>query len=126
LYQINEKSLSINQISKTLGINWRTAKKYADEDQLPVEKKQKKSGMMYEEKWGEIVLDWLWEDQKLKKKNRRTNKGIFLALQKLGFKGSYGTVSYFIADWRNGREDIKEETKDRNYERLTHPRQKHS
>ena len=117
----NQKSLSINQISKALGINWRTAKKYADADQLPVEKKQKKSGMMYEEKWREIVSDWLWEDQKLKKKNRRTNKGIFLTLQKLGFEGSYRTVSYFIADWRNGREDIEEETKDRNYERLAHP-----
>ena len=33
----NQKSLSINQISKALGINWRTAKKYADADQLPVE-----------------------------------------------------------------------------------------
>lgn len=117
----NQKSLSINQISKTLGINWRTAKKYADGNQLPVEKKQKKSGMMYEEQWGEIVSDWLWEDQKLKKKNRRTNKGIFLTLQKLGFKGSYRTVSYFIKEWRDGREDIEEETRDKNYERLSHP-----
>lgn len=117
----NQKSLSINQISKASGINWRTAKKYAETDQLPVEKKQKKSGMMYGEKWGEIISDWLWENQKLKKKNRRTNKGIFLALQKLRFGGSYRTVSYFIADWCNGREDIEEETKDRDYERLTHP-----
>lgn len=117
----NQKSLSINQISKTLGINWRTAKKYADEDQLPTEKKPEKSGMMYEEKWGQIVSDWLWEDQKLKKKNRRTNKGIFYALQKLGFKGSYRTVSYFIKEWRDGREDIEEETRDKNYERLIHP-----
>lgn len=117
----NQKSLSINQISKTLGINWRTAKKYADEDQLPTEKKTKKSGMMYEEPWGEIVSDWLWEDQKLKKKNRRTNKGIFQGLQALGFEGSYRTVSYFIAEWREGREDIEEEAKDKNYERLIHP-----
>lgn len=117
----NEKSLSINHISKTLGINWRTAKKYADEDQLPVERERKKTGMMYEEKWGEIVGDWLWEDQKLKKKDRRTNKGIFTALQEMGFKGSYRTVSYFIKEWRDGREDIEEETKDKNYERLIHP-----
>ncbi len=32
---------------------------------------------MYKEKWGKIVADWLWEDQKLKKKQRRTNKKIF-------------------------------------------------
>lgn len=104
-----------------MGIDWRTAKKYADGDQLPTEKKRKKSGMMYEEQWGEIVADWLWEDQKLKKKNRRTNKGIFSALQKLGFKGSYRTVSYFIKEWRDGREDIEEETRDKNFERLIHP-----
>lgn len=35
----NEKGLSISQIADTLAINWRTAKKYGDEDQLPQEKK---------------------------------------------------------------------------------------
>lgn len=44
----NEKSLSINQIKNTLNINWRTAKKYADEGQLPKEKLIKKPGTMYE------------------------------------------------------------------------------
>ena len=38
----NEKSYSINSISKALGINWRTAKKYADHDQVPREKTIKK------------------------------------------------------------------------------------
>ena len=46
----NTKGLSISEIQKTLGINWRTAKKYADEDQLPIEQQKKKTGMMYEEK----------------------------------------------------------------------------
>ncbi|GEK32448.1 transposase [Kurthia zopfii] len=117
----NQKSLSINHIAKTLHLNWRTVKKYADEDQLPQEKVLKRSGMMYEEKWGEIVSDWLWEDQKLKRKKRRTNQGIFTGLQALGFKGSYRTVSYFIKEWRESREDIEDETTDKNYERLIHP-----
>ena len=104
-----------------MGINWRTAKKYADGDQLPSEKKIIRSGMMYKEKWGEIVGDWLWEDQKLKRKERRTNKGIFTALQDMGFQGSYRTVSNFIKEWREGREDIEDETKDKNFERLIHP-----
>lgn len=45
----NEKSLSINKISKTLGINWRTAKKYADGDQLPVERKINKGAFLLED-----------------------------------------------------------------------------
>lgn len=113
----NNKGLSISQIQKIVGVNWRTAKKYADEDQLPQRKQTGRKGMMYEEKWGEIVSDWLFEDQKLKKKSRRTNKQIFEELKKLGFDGSYRTVCYFVNDWKN----THQEDKDRGYERLEHP-----
>lgn len=116
----NQKSLSINKISTTLGINWRTAKKYADHEQLPKETPVHKSGMMYQEKWGEIVSDWLAEDERLKKKQRRTRKKIFEDLQKMGFTGSYRTLCYFISDWREGKDRVEDE-KDRNSERLTHP-----
>ena len=47
----NEKGLSIDQIANTLKINWRTAKKYADESKLPTSIIKPKKGMMYEEKW---------------------------------------------------------------------------
>ena len=69
----NTKGLSISEIQKTLGINWRTNKKYADEEQLPEEKQTKKSGMIYEEKWGEIVSGSLCEDRRLKRKLRIGN-----------------------------------------------------
>ena len=85
----NEKSLSINKISERTGFSWETVKKYADEDHLPSEVIPKKGGMMYEEKWGEIVSDWLLEDYALKKKLRRNNKNIYEQLKELGFAGSY-------------------------------------
>lgn len=116
----NNKGLSISQIEKIMGVNWRTAKKYADEDQIPQEKSYEKRGMMYEDKWGQIVSDWLWEDSKLKKKQRRKNKTIFEDLQSLGFKGSYRTVCYFISDWHKDK-DLPDEERDKNYERLAHP-----
>ncbi|UZD11480.1 hypothetical protein [Virgibacillus natechei] len=94
----NNKSLSINEIVKRTGFAWKTVKKYADEDQLPEEKTPFKKGMMHEEKWGEIVSDWLMEDQALKKKLRRNNKNIFKQLQQLKFPGSYRTVCNFIAE----------------------------
>lgn len=119
-YLRNDKSLSINTIANIHDINWRTAKKYADCDQKPVEKIRKKKGMMYEEEWGEIVSDWLIEDLKLKKKSRRTNKQLFASLQKREFPGSYRTLCNFIREWREGR-NASEEDYDKNYERLTHP-----
>jgi transposase len=113
----NNKGLSISKIQKTLKINWRTAKKYADEDQIPTTKVSPKKGMMYEEKWGEIVSDWLFEDSKLRRKDRRTKKKLFEELQELGFKGSYRTLCYFIQDWIN----THNEEIDKGYERLDHP-----
>lgn len=114
----NNKGLSISKIQETLGINWRTAKKYADEDQLPKSNLKQKEGMMYTEKWGEIVSDWLVEDRKLKKKSRRTKKQIFIDLKELGFKGSYRTLCYFVSDWENTH---NEDEFDKGYDRLEHP-----
>lgn len=77
--------------------------------------------MMYEEEWGEIVIDWLVEDYALKKKARRNNKNIFEGLQKLGFPGSYRTVCDFIKkEWKEKVLDESDEMKEE-YERLTHP-----
>ncbi|MFO1445447.1 hypothetical protein KDN24_20065 [Bacillus sp. Bva_UNVM-123] len=51
---------------------------------------------MCKEKWGEIVWDWLAEDEKLKRKQRRTNKRLFTDLQMMGFTGSYPSVILFL------------------------------
>ncbi len=64
----NNHDKSINHIAQELEVNWRTAKKYADDDLIPLPKAHKKSGMMYVEKWGDIVALWLSEDTKLPKK----------------------------------------------------------
>lgn len=111
----NEEGLSINQIAKKEGINWRTAKKYADSAVLPKERKQTNNGMMYTEGWNEIVDGWLFEDSRETRKNRRTRKAIFEQLQKLGFAGGYRTVCQYIQDTK------KEEHKAPAYEKLEHP-----
>ncbi len=116
----NHEDVSINEIANRAQVNWRTAKKYADEEQVPKEKQMARKGMMYEEHWGEIVTDWLIEDRKLKPKLRRKNKTIFQQLQGHGFEGSYRTVCYFIAEWKEGKNN-SEEIKDKNSERLNHP-----
>lgn len=115
----NKKSLSVNEIAKIMEINWRTAKKYADEDHLPEEKTTPKRGMMYDEGWGEIVSDWLLEDQQLKRKKRRTKKKLFETLQSMGFEGSYRTVCLFTKQWQNTMV-ADSESGDTSSERLHH------
>lgn len=43
----NLEDASINEITKRVNVNWRTAKKYADTDQVPKEKHIERKGMMY-------------------------------------------------------------------------------
>src|SRR5690606_18584162 len=119
----NEKSYSINKIANTLKIAWTTAKKYVDEEQIPKEKQTVRRGMMYDEGWGEIVSDWLSEDEKLKKKQRRNNTIIFEALQKKGVEGSYRTVCLFIQELRESKSETEETEApvDQNMTRLNHP-----
>lgn len=112
------EDMSLNEISKKTGCNWRTVKKYAD-GEVPLESiPSSKKGMMYEGEYGEIVDYWLEEDMKLKRKDRRTSKKIFEDLKKdHEFKGSYRTVCDYI---QHRKPQIKEEKATR-YERLEHP-----
>lgn len=114
----NNHDKSINEIANTLDINWRTAKKYADNAFLPEEKVTKKSGMMYDEKWGDIVSLWLEEDYRLPKKKRRTSKNYFELLKQLGFLGSYRTVCNYVQEWKSRHHN---DLPSAGYERLEHP-----
>jgi hypothetical protein len=95
-------------------------RKYADNEQLPKETRKPRTGMMYEEQWGEILTDWLWEDQKFKKKLRRTNTKMFRDLKEMGFPGSYRTLCNYVKEWRESKQ-VEEDTQDMNSERLDHP-----
>lgn len=92
------ESKNITEIAKIAEIDWKTAKKYADKDQVPEVKIQKKRGMMYQEKWGQIVLDWIDEDKSLKRKSRRNAILLYEGLVEIGFEGSYRTVCQYIKD----------------------------
>jgi transposase len=115
----NNHDKSIDHIRKELGVNWRTAKKYADGNNFPKKKKIEKTGMMYEEKWGDILTLWLAEDAKLPKKKRRTNVAYHRELKELDFPGSYRTVCVFVQDWRSTHND--KGAVDKGFERLEHP-----
>lgn len=114
----DKEGLSVRAISQKLGINWRTAKKYAD-GAVPVPSVRKtRRGMMYEEPYGDIVDVWLEEDSRMEPKYRRTNNTIYQALkQHHGFPGSYRTVCVYIQE---RKPVLKQEHLER-YERLEHP-----
>lgn len=94
-----KKGESIQAISDTLNIDWRTAKKYADcEDfnlAIPQRRKRSRSVMgAYET----IVDAWLFADRKLPRKQRHTAKRIYDRLiQEYDFKGGERTVREYVS-----------------------------
>lgn len=114
----DNEDLTINEIAKKTGRNWRTIKRYADGD-VPLERLPSTNrGMMYEEGYGEIVDIWLEEDMKLKHKERRTSKRMFEQLRdEHDFKGSYRTVCEYV----QYRRPVLKAEKATRYERLEHP-----
>ncbi|TQE89226.1 IS21 family transposase, partial [Ureibacillus terrenus] len=113
-----KKGLSLSEIVRRTGFNWRTVKKYADGDISVRQKIKRKRGMMEEEGYGQIIDDWLEEDAKLPRKQQRTSKKMYEQLkQEHGFKGSYRTVCAYV---QKRRPQLKLE-KERRYERLEHP-----
>jgi len=94
-----KKGESIQAISDTLDIDWRTAKKYADCDDfnLAVPQRRKRSRPVmgpYET----IVDAWLLADRKLPRKQRHTAKRIYDRLiQEYDFNGGERTVREYVS-----------------------------
>lgn len=101
----NNRDQSIYQIRKVMNINWRTAKKYADSDQLFITDPTRKNKSMMDDGWGEIIGRWLEEVLRLRRKLRRTAKAIHEQLKPLGFPGSHRTVYVYISQWKKQRYD---------------------
>lgn len=58
--------MNISKISRKIGVDWRTAKKYADGEVPDPALPDGKGGMMYTEGFGMVVDDWLEEDYYLR------------------------------------------------------------
>jgi len=71
------EDLSISEIKENLGVNWRTAKKYADKDNWnkPLVRASRVSPVMDDYK--DIVDTWLSDDQLISKKQRSVTHSQF-------------------------------------------------
>lgn len=109
---------SISEIARSLGINWRTAKKYATKDDWnePLRRRRKRHPVLGP--YLDIIDTWLTEEQALPRKQRYTAKRIFDRLcEEHGFEGGRRTVERYVAQ---RRKELKLERAE-SYERLEHP-----
>ena len=109
---------NITNIAETMGVDWRTAKKYADKDDWnqPTIRKQHKMPVI--DPYKEIIDIILQEDNLLPRKQRHTAVKIYQTLiEQYGFKGSIRTVSSYVSKRKSEMQLDKAVI----YQRLDHP-----
>ncbi|GEO28159.1 IS21 family transposase [Alicyclobacillus acidoterrestris] len=109
---------SISEIAKVMGVNWRTAKKYATKDNWnePMYRRKRRHPVLGP--YLDIIDTWLTEEQALPRKQRYTAKRIFDRLcDEYGFEGGRRTVEEYVA---KRRKELKLERAE-SYEHLEHP-----
>src|SRR5690606_16722922 len=95
----NTEGLTVNAIAKKMGVDWRTAKKYADRENWNIEVRPRKKKYPVLEPYIEIIDAWLMEDQRRPKKQRHTNVRIYHRLvEECGFTGGERTVTTYVAN----------------------------
>jgi len=93
------KHKSISEIAKVMGVDWRTAKKYADGDVLvdgELPRQRRRRPVLGE--FTHLIDAWLEEDTRMPAKQRRTARKIFDELLKQGYLGSARTVRAYVRE----------------------------
>ncbi|MBN3522645.1 IS21 family transposase [Paenibacillus apiarius] len=109
---------SVSEIARQVGIHWRTAKRYADQDDWNAALRKRKSHSPVMGPFMEVVDTWLEEDRLLPRKQRHTGVRIFQRLQtEYAFAGGQRTVLAYV----KRRKSEMELERAKSYERLEHP-----
>ncbi len=84
---------SISEIAKSLGINWRTAKKYAIKDDWnePLRKRRKRYPILGP--YPDIIDTWLTEEQSLPRKQRQPSESLTGCVRSTGSRAAVGPSS---------------------------------
>lgn len=97
-YLYEKEDCSIAEISAKVGVNWRTAAKYAKKDDWNNNVKEQRRRKPVMGPYAETVDVWLLEDMLLPRKERRTAAAIYKQLkEKHDFEGSERTVRYYVS-----------------------------
>lgn len=117
-YMREFEGASITEIAETAGVNWRTARKYADQQDwnLRTSRRHHKAPVM--DPYKDIIDTFLLEDSLLPRKQRRCGSRIYEILRREhGFSGCIKSVTEYIRKRRHEM-DIEKTIA---YQRLEHP-----
>ena len=97
------QGLTMEEVADKVGCNWKTVRKYVDQEDFSQPKPKPEKEQMHESKLDEykpIIDKWLAEDKKAPRKQRHTAKKIHKRLQKEvpGYNCSYRLTAAYVAE----------------------------
>lgn len=112
------EGLTVSEIARQVKVHWRTAKRYADQENWNQTVNKRKSNSPVMGPFMEVVDTWLEEDRLLPRKQRHTGVRIFERLkEEYSFTGGQRTVLAYVKK----RKSEMELERAKSYERLEHP-----
>ena len=97
----DKKGLSLREISRTTGFNFRTVQKYVDREDWSEPLTRKKNCKSVLDSFVKIIDEWLEADLNAPRKQRHTAKRVYNRLKRLykdDFTVSYRTVARYVAE----------------------------
>ncbi len=96
------KGLNLTEIAKELHCNWKTVRKYVDQEDFSPSKPIAESKVMHTsklDKYKHLIDQWLTEDKKAPRKQRHTAKRIYNRLQEeqSDFDCSYRSIANYVS-----------------------------
>ncbi len=97
-----QQDMSLAEIARVMNCDWRTVKKYVDQEdfspQIPTPKSEKLRSSKLDP-FKQIIDEWLTEDQKAPRKQRHTAKRVYRRLcnEATGFDASYRLVADYVS-----------------------------
>ncbi len=96
-HEVNQKGEKYASVARKMGIDPRTVSKYANQEEFPEKKKQRRKAPVMDPV-KPILDNWIREDLKKKRKYHRTSKRMFELLEKHhDFEGSYRSVRAYVS-----------------------------
>ncbi len=98
-----EQGKNLTEIAEIVGCDWRTAKKYVDQEDFSPQKPSPGSCKAHSSKldpYKHLIDSWLIADKKAPRKQRHTAKRVYNRLEKEvpGFDASYRLVASYVAE----------------------------
>ena len=94
------QGLSLREISRKTGLSRNTIRRWLRQEEMVVPAYPARAARSVVDPWAEQLAGWLRTDRRRPKRDRRTALMMYQAIQKDGYRGSYGRVCAFMRRWK--------------------------